>query len=93
VHNPLAAWRDLDGIVVVISAEDSILHELNETASFIWKLSTGERTTREIARLLAEEFDVDLETALTDTRALVEELLRKNILHLASDRAAEVSRG
>ena len=92
-QNPLAAWREIDGIVVVISPEDSVLHELNPTAGFIWKRATGERTTEEIARLLADEYEVDVATALADTREMIAELAAKKLLHLEAPSAAEVSRG
>lgn len=90
VQNPLAAWREIEGVVVIISPEDSVLHELNPTASFIWKHSTGERTAREIARLLVGEFEVDFSTALADTCELLEDLRRRNLLQVA---AAGVSHG
>lgn len=93
VQNPLAAWREIDSVVVVISPEDSVLHELNPTAGFIWKHSTGERTTEEIARLLADEFEVEVATALADTRELIAELAAKKLLHTEAASAAEVSRG
>ena len=93
VQNPLAAWREIDGIVVVISPADSVLHELNPTAGFIWKHATGERTTEEIARLLADEFEVDAATALADTRELIAELAAKKLLRTEAASAAEVSRG
>jgi len=92
-QNPLAAWREIDGVVVVISPEDSVLHELNPTAGFIWKHATGERTAEEIAVLLAAEYDVDAPTALADTRELIAELAGKKLLHMESRSAAEVSRG
>ena len=92
-QNPLAAWREIDGIVVVISPEDSVLHELNPTAGFIWKHATGERTTEEIARLLADEYDVDAATALADTREMIAELAAKKLLRTEAVSAAEVSRG
>ncbi len=92
-QNSLAAWREIDGVVVVISPEDSVLHELNPTAGFIWKHATGERTAEEIAVLLATEFDVDAATALADTRELLAELAGKKLVQLETASPAEVSRG
>ena len=42
VRNPKLAWREVDGEMVIISPEDSQVHELNETASLIWKHAGGE---------------------------------------------------
>jgi hypothetical protein len=80
VQNPLAAWRELDGAVVIISPEDSVLHELNLTGSFIWKESTGNLTIEEIAARVAQEFAVEPSTALADTREFVAALLSKRLL-------------
>ena len=79
-HHPNAAWREIDGEVVIISPEDSVLHELNETASFIWKQATGELTGRQIAERLAEEYDVEPSAALADAAELLDHLERKNLL-------------
>jgi len=80
LQHPNAAWREVEGEVVIISPEDSVLHELNETASFLWKLSTGERTTAEIARRMEEEYAVDGPTALADACELLTHLEAKELL-------------
>lgn len=94
-QHPLAAWREIDGAVVIISPHDSVLHELNETAGFIWKQATGRLTVEEIAALLAQEFDVDEAAALADTRALLAELAGKRLLSDAAGAGgcAEVAHG
>ena len=79
-QHPNAAWREVEGEVVVISPEDSVLHELNETASFLWKHATGEFTTEELSLRLADEFEVSEETARTDTRQFVQYLTDKKLL-------------
>lgn len=80
LHNPMLAWREIEGEVVIISPEESMLHELNQTASFIWKQLDGKRTMEEIARLLAQEFEVPVEQALADTEELVAQLQEKQLL-------------
>jgi Coenzyme PQQ synthesis protein D (PqqD) len=79
-HNPSLAWREIDGSVVIISPADSMVHELNSTAGFIWKHTDGERTAGEIARLLAVEFDVPAESALADTLELLAVLEKKQLV-------------
>jgi len=88
IRNPSAAWTTVDGDVMIISPEDSVLHELNAAASFIWKQATGERTGRAIAEMLASEYEVAPETALTDTEELIAHLMGKNLL-LAGPPAVE----
>lgn len=78
--NPILAWREIDGETVIISPEESIMHQLNPTGSFIWKQIDGRRTAEEIAALLAGEYDVSLETAITDTCELLEQLSAKKLV-------------
>jgi hypothetical protein len=80
VLNPQLAWREIEGRVVVISPVDSVVHELNETASFIWKHADRGRSLHEIAELLAAEFGVDTGQAKTDTEELVGVLRRKGLV-------------
>lgn len=78
--NPMLAWREIDGSIVIISPELSMVHELNPTASFIWRKVDGKRTTDEIAEQLAAEFDVSRESALADVHELVENLVANSLL-------------
>jgi hypothetical protein len=85
--NPLLAWREIDNSVVIISPEDSLVHELNDTASFIWKQFNGKNTFEEIAARLVEEYEIDTATALADVERLATALGEKGLLqgysHLA----------
>jgi hypothetical protein len=76
----LAAWREIDGVVVIISPQDSVLHELNSTGSFLWKQLNGERSQEELARLVSLEFDVDPDEALRDVREFLAGLAAKHLL-------------
>ena len=87
LQHPNAAWREVEGEVVIISPEDSVLHELNETASFIWKLSTGKHTAEEIAGRMAGQFDVDSATALADSCEMLNHLEQKKLLVCAEAEA------
>ncbi len=92
LHNPLLAWREIEGEVVIISPEDSVVHELNETASFIWMQVNSSRSPAEIADLLAAEYDVAAEVARADTEELISHLEAKRLL-LRSPFAGGVTHG
>ena len=79
-RNPILAWREIDGEIVIVSPNDSVLHELNETGSFIWKQLDGRRPAVEIAAGLAAEYDVEPEDALRDIEALLGELASRQLL-------------
>jgi hypothetical protein len=80
VLNPQVAWREIEGRVVVISPVDSVVHELNETASFIWKHADRGHKTNEIMQLLTEEFGVDQAQAKVDMAEFVALLQQKGLV-------------
>ncbi len=61
-------------IVVPVRAHVADLESIytfNEVGSAIWERLDGERSVSDIARSLADEFDVSEETALADVRRLL----------------------
>jgi hypothetical protein len=78
--NPALAWREIDEETVIISPGESVMHELNDTGSFVWRNIDGRRNAEDLAALLAEQYDVTRETALADTLSLLEELSSRKLL-------------
>jgi len=78
--NPALAWREIDDATVIISPTDSVMHELNDTGSFLWKNIDGRRSAAELAGLLAESYEVAPDVALTDTQALLEEMSTRKLV-------------
>lgn len=79
-RNPSLAWREIDDETVIISPGESVMHELNDTGSFLWRHIDGRRTAEDLAALLVEQYDVTRETALADTLELLEELSTRKLL-------------
>jgi hypothetical protein len=65
---------------VIISPEDSHVHELNETASLIWTNADGQHSVDEIAGVMAGKYDVALAMAKSDVTELIEILSAKGLL-------------
>jgi phosphatidylserine decarboxylase len=82
-RNPQLAWREIDGEIVIISPEDSQVHELNETAALVWKRADGAQTVEEIAARMAAEFEVSCESAQQDVAELIAQLAEKQLLKVA----------
>jgi len=78
--NPALAWREIEEDTVIISPTESVMHELNDTGSFIWNNIDGRRSVQEIAALLAEGYEVTPEVALADTESLLEELASRKLI-------------
>jgi hypothetical protein len=83
MRNPQLAWREIDGEIVIISPEDSQVHELNETAALVWKRADGAQTVEEIAAGMAAEYDVACESAQRDVAELIAQLAEKQLLTAA----------
>lgn len=92
-RNPKLAWREIGGEIVIISPDDSQVHELNETASLVWKQADGTRTREEIAAVVASEFEVDLAAAAADVAELTTVLSEKHLLVSDSARVLAVAPG
>jgi Coenzyme PQQ synthesis protein D (PqqD) len=90
--NPALAWREIDDETVIISPTENVMHELNETGSFLWKSIDGRRTVAELAALLAAEYEVTPGAALEDTKALLQQLASSKLLVPAGTASAEVPR-
>jgi len=80
--NPALAWREIDETTVIISPSDSVMHELNDTGSFLWKNIDGYKSAADLAALLAENYEVAPDVALTDTQSLLEEMSSRKLLVL-----------
>lgn len=58
--------RTVEGEMVVVDPESEKIHQLNETASFIWQRCDGNHDRQQIVDDLATAFEVDAETAAQD---------------------------
>jgi hypothetical protein len=72
--------RDLGDEYLFCDQEGGRIHTLNETAREIYLLCDGNRTTVEIARIIAERFRIDGETARTDVEETVASLIGSGFL-------------
>jgi hypothetical protein len=78
--NPALAWREIDDETVIISPNDSVMHELNDTGSFLWKNIDGKKSAAALAELLVENYEVTPDIALSDTQALLEEMSSRKLV-------------
>ncbi len=68
--------QEVDGETLVLDDENGYIHQLNDTASFVWQQCDGKSSTEEIVRRLAKEFDVDDAVAAKDVSEVIEKLRR-----------------
>ena len=58
--------REVDGEFVLLNTQAEQIHQLNCTASFIWRACDGNTSAEEIAHALAIDFEVEEDAALAD---------------------------
>jgi hypothetical protein len=81
--NAVAA-RELGGEMMIMSATDSTLFSLNETATLIWQAADGKTSLAEIVEnRICQEYNVETEVAYQDAEDLVQELASLGILLLS----------
>lgn len=73
----ILAQRITDGLILYDPEQDEAF-VLNETAALVWE--NAELPEPEIARLLAEEYDITEDHALADARDLIRELAAMGLL-------------
>ena len=73
-------WQEMDDQILVLMPKQNTVHELNTTASFLWKSIDGELSIDDLTNLLLEEFDVNFETAQKDLQEFVSEMKVQGLL-------------
>ena len=66
--------REIDDELLVLDTESDRIHQLNRTASIIWRLCDASTSTDTIVSTLTEAFDVPRETAERDVAATLQQL-------------------
>ena len=72
--------RVVEGETVVLDRQEELIHQLNQTASYIWARCDGKSGMAEIASQLAEEFGIDPETVARDVAGIVGQIQSLNLL-------------
>lgn len=76
----MAKFRSMGDSAVILMIDSGQLFSCNETADAFLKHVNGVRTTGEIAKLVALEFDVDPDILMKDLDELIRQLVEENVL-------------
>lgn len=88
------AARRIGDELMIMSARDSSLFSLNETAALLWEAADGRTPLREIVeQRLCSEFAVEFDVALADAEAVVQELAGHGILKVSGEPAPAATDG
>ena len=72
--------RVVDGEVLLIHLTTGDYYSLDEVGACIWQYADGTRSAAQIADLIAADYVVDREVAVTDVLRLVNELTNEGLL-------------
>ena len=79
------AARRIGEELMIMSARDSALFSLNETAAILWNAADGITSLTDIvARDICPQFDIDAATALHDAREAADGLASHGILRVSA---------
>lgn len=74
--------RLVDGEAVLVHPGQGKVRVLNAVGARLWDLVDGERTVAEVARAVADEYDVDLGTAQADAVRFLADLAGRGLLEV-----------
>jgi hypothetical protein len=72
--------REVDGALLILDTASNHIHQLNETASIVWRMRREGAAPRDIAAILADEFAVEEDQALADVHDLLQRLESLHLL-------------
>lgn len=75
-----AAFEAFDDGGLILNLKDLTFTELNITARDIVQATNGTKNLFTVAEVLAKEYEVDLDTAITDVEELYADLYKQGIL-------------
>jgi hypothetical protein len=85
-RSPAVASRKLGCEMMIMSARDSTLFTLNETATILWEFADGSVPLDEIVELrICSEFDAKSVEAVRDAEALAKALADHGILRISQE--------
>jgi hypothetical protein len=81
------AAKVIDGEAIIINLANGIYYSMDKVGGLIWDLLQVGYNLEEIIVAVTERYDVSRERVQADVEALVDELLRENLVTLSEDGA------
>ena len=81
-QNPDTPTRTIEGEAVVITPDDSQLHNLNQTATLIWERANGTQSLEEIFKEMLTTYEVEENELRADIIEFIQESQSKGMLEL-----------
>ena len=79
-RKPDVRIQQVNGETLVLNDQHGYIHQLNETASFVWRHCDGRSSLSDIVHRLTEKFDVESDIAANDVKEIIEKLCESRLL-------------
>ncbi len=79
VDQKSVVWRKIEGEIVILNLSTGHYYTLNEVGLVLWEGILRKLSPEEIARKIADEFEVAYKTALKDTCECIDQLIQEGI--------------
>lgn len=73
-------WRVVDDEALILNTSNGYYFSMNGTATEAWCLLNEGKEINEVAGILAERYEIDIESAKADLEALLVELKKEQIV-------------
>jgi methyltransferase-like protein len=87
-RNVSILWRELDNEAVLLSPIEGCSYNLNQVGTLIWKLLDGTHTSKDIAELICQKYDVEYQQAMQDIEQIIVDLQQNNLLQAVPEESA-----
>ena len=81
-RNDENAVRQIEDVVFVMNPDTSELHSFNDVGHRVWDLVDGSRTVATIVAAIADEYEVDRQTAENDVLEFLQKLQDKDVVRI-----------
>lgn len=78
--NPQLAYRKIENEIYIVDVKNSLLYKLNPTATVVWECIKKGKDLNKIVRYVTEEYEVDIETAISDIKQLLADMEQKGLI-------------
>ena len=79
-RSPNATHQTVGEEAIIINLHTGSYYSLNDTGTLFWELIDGERTIADCARLVAQEYEVEVEVVETDLLELAAEFKDEGLI-------------
>jgi hypothetical protein len=77
---PAVHVREFDGQLIILDLDQGDYFGLDEVGTRMWSELALGKSARQVAELLAAEYEIDVSRVLSDVRALISNLLERGLV-------------